>query len=639
MILNSSLFHTKKKQIILHFLTSKRTFLYATIYLSRPVNTVNLQKEITDTTFDSLAPVIGIKSNFSSLLFLNPQTKLPDKITKPASPTLKKPEYQTNHLASVNILPNCDVVSEVSVDESNDADSNLQDLLVPTKACYYLIDLENVLIKPLNSVISDVSKKLFEYMSWIDSRGTYSTNQIMTEVKRYCGLLGDQIYHKLQQKHKHLDSNEFYSSINGGIADIIQNHNAPHPIREFQLPTFILSHNCQTISEAIVQAAGLKATTTGTIGTPPKMMLPHDEENFTHAVERMEATLGMHIEYEDILYISGDPKRLKLATNLGMKGVVYDYRQLRQDCDYASTLTPTKKQHYITDKEITAHLTDFEYSSSSNDSRHATTNSVHSSVDDATADTPSVQPAHMPHAQNKKKPSDLPLQPTSLTTVNYDTTPADLKLYMEAQQNKSIKKLEKKYSERESRLQRKHDAALSAFEKRMMKTVTRMQEDHAKKLGIQMKIDLDQTVEERRIENEEYIGTTTRQMEANWTIRSNFLVSTLEKKVHSAESRIDTILANCKKIEGCRGTLQSDQKAVAKLHEKSTNLVKDITKEKECFNKEAQRQINTLKSFCNTSKDRMVDANKYHDTMSAHDKTYALQIAQQKSQLHSHNIW
>ena len=142
-----------------------------------------------------------------------------------------------------------------------------------------------------------------------------------------------------------------------------------------------------------------------------------------------------------------------------------------------------------------------------------------------------------------------------MNTLDYKTDLADLKVNMETQQHKFIMKLEKKFAEKESRLQKKHDDAFASLEKGMRKMVTRMQEAHERKLGTKMKIDIEQHVEERRVENEECIGTTTRQMEANWTKRSNHLVSTLEKKVHSAESRIDTIVANCKKIEDCRGSL------------------------------------------------------------------------------------
>ena len=166
-----------------------------------------------------------------------------------------------------------------------------------------------------------------------------------------------------------------------------------------------------------------------------------------------------------------------------------------------------------------------------------------------------------------------------------------------------------------------------------------MQDDYKRKLSTKIQIGIEQQVEKRRVENEDYLRSTTRQMEANWTKRSNYLVSTLEKKVHSTESRIDTIVANCKKIEDCRGSLQSDQKAVTRLHKKSQTLVKDITKEKERFKKEAQRHIDTLNSYCDSSKVCLVAVNEYNDAMSVHDQTYATHIAKQKSQIHSHNSW
>ena len=596
-----------------------------------------LAQEITDSTFDSLAPAIGITSKFSSHLFLHPTTNPPDKNVNTASPPLQQHLTQTNPLSSVNILQHCDVTSDVSVDMSND--EGIHELMDPPKACYYLIDLENVLIKPLTSVISDISTKVINYMGCIDSRGTHSTTQLMSEVKRNYGLLGDQIYHKLQEKHTDLDSDEFYSFINSGIADIIKNHSAPHPIREFQLPTFILSHNCQNIAEAIVQAAGLHTTTKGTIGTPPKMILPLDEEIFTHAVARMAASLGTHVAYEDILYISGDPKRLRLATNLGMTGIVYDYRQLQKECVYASTLTPTKKRHFITNDEITAHLTDLEYSSSSNDSLHAQTTSLYSSVDDIIPAVPSVNQNILPSTLATTPQLEQPLSTSDVKKVNYAVTLADLQVQLETQHHTSILKLERKFADNESRLKQTHDAAFASLKRDMKTMVTKMQVEHERKLSTKTQIDIEQQVEERGVESDEYIRTTTRQMEANWTKRSNYLLSTLEKKVHSAESRIDTIVANCKKIEDCRSSLQSDQKAVAKLHDKSQLLVKDITREKECFKKEAQRQIDTLNNFCNSSKVRLVAANTYHDAMSVHDQTYALQLAKQKSQIHSHTSW
>ena len=102
-----------------------------------------------------------------------------------------------------------------------------------------------------------------------------------------------------------------------------------------------------------------------------------------------------------------------------------------------------------------------------------------------------------------------------MNKVDYESALADMKVNMETQQHKSIMKLEKKFAEKESRLQKKHEDAFASLEKSMRKIVTRMQEAHEIKLGTQMKIDIDQHVEEKRVENEEYIGTTTRKMEAN----------------------------------------------------------------------------------------------------------------------------
>ena len=224
-------------------------------------------------------------------------------------------------------------------------------------------------------------------------------------------------------------------------------------------------------------------------------------------------------------------------------------------------------------------------------------------------------------------------------TVDYGKAIATITETLETKQAKFFQQLEDKFATREKVLIKKHNDNFTALERKTTKIINKMQEECERKLIRKMRTDLDQHVEERRLENEESITISTRQMEANWTNRCNDIITNLEPRIQHAESRLNGMKQNFDKIDDIRSLYLADHKTHVRHAQRSDKIFNDLKKNNDTFTKEAQKHISALNSYCNTSRDRLADANKYHQQMAIHDDTYARQIAQQKNQLHTHGNW
>ena len=94
--------------------------------------------------------------------------------------------------------------------------------------------------------------------------------------------------------------------------------------------------------------------------------------------------------------------------------------------------------------------------------------------------------------------------------IDYEKAIATLTVALETKQKASFQRIEEKFAEREKVLIKKHKDDFTALETKMTKTIYKMQEEYERKLTRKIKADLDQHVEERRLQNEESITTSTR---------------------------------------------------------------------------------------------------------------------------------